>query len=311
MSRNLYMHPRNIYKDPPDYVELAIKYPNFRAVSKLELNGKVSVNLKNPEALKQLSKTLLLKDFQLDIEFPEKSLIPTIPLRLNYILWMEDLINFFNLTKVEGIDIGCGGAAIYSILAARKNYWKMIGLEADQENVDFATLNIKKNNLEELVYIFQQMNDVIFKDLFELEQNMTRKFTFCMCNPPFYEHQDNLPQNRQYRKRKAPRNEATGKFAELVCDGGEVAFVKKIICESLVYKDKILIYSSLLGHKKSVFEVLQFLRTKNVENILQTEFCQGNTTRWGVAWSFSKTLDLNLCKHLCIGKPIELNVNCT
>ena len=29
------MHPRNIFKKPPDYTELAIKYRNFRQVCKL------------------------------------------------------------------------------------------------------------------------------------------------------------------------------------------------------------------------------------------------------------------------------------
>lgn len=29
------MHPRNIFKQPPDYTELAIKYPDFRKVCRL------------------------------------------------------------------------------------------------------------------------------------------------------------------------------------------------------------------------------------------------------------------------------------
>lgn len=32
---NQYMHPRNIYKNPPDFQQLANEYSEFRAVCKL------------------------------------------------------------------------------------------------------------------------------------------------------------------------------------------------------------------------------------------------------------------------------------
>lgn len=34
MSQNKYMHPRNIYKNPPDFKQLAISYPEFRKFAK-------------------------------------------------------------------------------------------------------------------------------------------------------------------------------------------------------------------------------------------------------------------------------------
>jgi methyltransferase len=52
-----------------------------------------------------LTKALLLEDFGLDVTFPEDALVPTVPLRLNYVLWIEDL---FNRSKEPlcGVDIG-------------------------------------------------------------------------------------------------------------------------------------------------------------------------------------------------------------
>lgn len=35
MALNKYMHPRNIYKVPPDFGRLAKIYPEFSAISKL------------------------------------------------------------------------------------------------------------------------------------------------------------------------------------------------------------------------------------------------------------------------------------
>lgn len=35
MSVNRFMHPRNIYKTPPDFNQLAIDYEEFRRISKM------------------------------------------------------------------------------------------------------------------------------------------------------------------------------------------------------------------------------------------------------------------------------------
>lgn len=48
----------------------------------------------------------------------------------------------------------------------------------------------------------------------------------------------------------------------------------------------------MLGLKSSLTSILNILKTKNIENICTTEFHQGNTTRWGVAWSYDWDIDL-------------------
>lgn len=51
--------------------------------------------------MRALSRALLLQDFGVEVDIPENVLIPTIPLRLNYILWLEDLL--------EGAKQSCEG----------------------------------------------------------------------------------------------------------------------------------------------------------------------------------------------------------
>lgn len=72
------------------------------------LNGKIHFDFKNQEALRLLSTILLKKDFNLDVELPVGKLVPTVPLRLNYLLWIEDLfnLNYDSTKKIKGIDIG-------------------------------------------------------------------------------------------------------------------------------------------------------------------------------------------------------------
>lgn len=72
------------------------------------LNGKITFDFKNPDGLRLLTTILLKKDFNLEIDLPANKLIPTIPLRLNYLLWLEDLfnLNYDSTKKIKGIDIG-------------------------------------------------------------------------------------------------------------------------------------------------------------------------------------------------------------
>lgn len=62
----------------------------------------------NQEGLRLLSTILLEKDFDLRVDLPVGKLVPTIPLRLNYLLWIEDLfnLNYDTPKKIKGIDIG-------------------------------------------------------------------------------------------------------------------------------------------------------------------------------------------------------------
>lgn len=56
-----------------------------------------------------LTEVLLKHDFNLKVKIPPNKLVPTLPLRINYILWIEDLmkyISFNEMQEVIGIDIG-------------------------------------------------------------------------------------------------------------------------------------------------------------------------------------------------------------
>lgn len=57
--------------------------------------------------MRALAKILLLEDFGLNVELPSDCLVPRVPQRLNYILFIDDLIKMNNLKDdIFGIDIG-------------------------------------------------------------------------------------------------------------------------------------------------------------------------------------------------------------
>ena len=68
-------------------------------------------------------------------------------------------------------------------------------------------------------------------------------YDFCMCNPPFFSSEDELESSSSgrspVRPRNPPRNARTGSMREVVFEGGEVAFVQKMIEEGKQLQDRI------------------------------------------------------------------------
>ena len=113
MAFNDLMHPRNNYRNsPPDFIKLAEQHEEFRKHTKQGKFQGLTIDFKDPEALRALNCTLLEHDFGLKLEIPLDRLIPTVPLRLNYVLWLEDLLCCLPKKEegetdvVRGIDIG-------------------------------------------------------------------------------------------------------------------------------------------------------------------------------------------------------------
>lgn len=120
-----------------------------------------------------------------------------------------------------------------------------------------------------------------------------------MCNPPFFNHHmdefdDETNTDCNPHRRKSPSN--TSLPSEAVTDGGEVAFVTRLIEESLETNDEVTIYTTMLGKKKSLHELKSKLKLLQQSGLISsytnTEFCQGKTKRWGLAWTMTTSINL-------------------
>ncbi|XP_046389732.1 U6 small nuclear RNA (adenine-(43)-N(6))-methyltransferase [Ischnura elegans] len=284
MSMNKFMHPRNIYRNPPNFKELAIQYPEFRKHSKQELSGKVTIDFKDPAALRALTTTLLLKDFNLTVEIPLNRLVPTLPLRLNYLLWIEDLLAASKLTEeIYGVDIGTGASCIYPLLAGKTKGWRMLATEIDEESVACAIRNVEANGLETLIEVKRVDANVILDGALEGDKH----YTFTMCNPPFFESEkDVIASDNRSSNRTPPSNSPTGSMGELVVDGGELKFIRKMLSDSKDIGTRVSLYTTMVGHKSNVNVLKAEIAAAGANNYGSYEFCQGRTTRWGLAWTF-------------------------
>ena len=107
-----------------------------------------------------------------------------------------------------------------------------------------------------------------------------------MCNPPFYSSKSELEACAKAKSR--PANSAcTGADFEIVTEGGEAAFVSRMIAESKHLEGRFQWYTSMLGKSSSVETIVQRLKEAGIENWAVKDLIQGNRTkRWAVAWSW-------------------------
>lgn len=109
---------------------------------------------------------------------------------------------------------------------------------------------------------------------------------FVMMNPPFYASEEEMTVTAE-KKARPPHSACTGVACEMVCEGGEVAFVDRLLQESLALREQVGWYTSMLGKASSVEAIVAKLRENGIGNYAVTEFVQGRKTRrWAVGWSF-------------------------
>jgi len=236
----------------------------------------------------QLTKTLLSVDFGLTIDLPDDRLCPAVPNRHNYILWLKGLLDSTSQgsqpRKVVGLDIGTGASCIYPLLGcAQRQEWSFIATDIDQESLEYAMRNVKLNGLGARINVLplRRPDDSIIPYC-----DNTTDIDFVMTNPPFYESEADMTASAK-KKSRPPNSACTGAPVEMVCQGGEVAFVKRILDASLVLREEIQWYTSMVGKLSSLETLVDMLHAEGIGNYAVTEFIQGNKTRrWAIAWSF-------------------------
>lgn len=87
-------------------------------------------------------------------------------MRLNYILWVEDLIGIQNSKNIvyKGMDLGCGPYCIFaSIFVRMQSKIDFLCFDIDDENIKLAQTNILKNNLVDNIIIEKEINSKFIK----------------------------------------------------------------------------------------------------------------------------------------------------
>ncbi|KAI0334613.1 S-adenosyl-L-methionine dependent methyltransferase [Cubamyces sp. BRFM 1775] len=284
------MHSRNPYRTPPDFIALAEAYPSLKPHITLTQNG-ASIDFKNEAAQRLLTEAILFRDFALRVTLPPGRLCPPVPNRLNYILWLEDVMEAVSLALreppnrlIRGLDVGTGASAIYPLLGCRTHaHWSFTATELDEISLRCARSNVEINGLRDRIAVTPAQPDgLILAPLSDSDA----VYDFTMCNPPFYSSREEVLQSAE-AKELGPNAVCTGADVEMITPGGETAFVGRMVDESMQLRGKCRWFTSMLGKMSSLTDIVQSLKSKQIDNYAISEFVQGQTRRWVIAWSAS------------------------
>ncbi|KIV97983.1 hypothetical protein PV10_01678 [Exophiala mesophila] len=305
--------PEDIYKMDVDFTSLALKYPEFAK----RLKSNRQLDFSDPESVRQLTKSLLHRDFNLKIDLPDDRLCPPVPNRFNYILFIRRLLASTTPTRkprnskpsistpkpqprpILLLDIGTGASAIYPLLGTQQYpNWYFLATELDAKSRSYALRNITQNSLSGRIKLIDtdSSGSILIPDLTPYlpkrssgsKLTSTSKLDILLTNPPFYTSPSDLAFSASSKSRP-PNSSCTGSAVEMIVAGGEVGFVTRLIRESTFPRNRSRIrwFSSMLGKLSSVGQVVEVLRERGCGNYAVTEFVQGQKTRrWCVAWSW-------------------------
>jgi 23S rRNA (adenine1618-N6)-methyltransferase len=304
---NINMHPRNLHKHGYNFAELSSTLPKLKSFLITTPLGTTSINFSDPLAVKTLNAALLAHFYHVNNwNIPADHLCPPVPGRADYIHHIADLLAEDKVQQkgdsITGLDIGVGANLIYPILGSQIYGWRFVGSELNADSIKSARAIVKHNpQLSKLITLRQQTD---ISSIFDEIINPKDQFDFSMCNPPFHASQEdaeagsqrknkNLARNKQKRQnQKASKDDDekklnfAGKSNELWCEGGELAFIKRMINESRAYSLQVKWFTSLVSKKdnlKSIYRHLEHIKVKQVKTITMG---QGQKTSRFVAWSY-------------------------
>ncbi|EED82506.1 predicted protein, partial [Postia placenta Mad-698-R] len=190
-----------------------------------------------------------------------------------------------SITNRSFLDSGTGASAIYPLLGCRSNpSWNFVATDVDEKSLHHARLNVQQNWLQERISPINQCRQSVLDDIHPQKCNRA-KYDFTMCNPPFYSSREDVLRSAEVKEFE-PTAVCTGADVEMVTPGGEANFVCTMVRESLETRAQCRWYTSMLGKLASLTDVVALLRAETVDNYACTEFVQGQTRRWAIAWSF-------------------------
>ncbi|ELA9323002.1 23S rRNA (adenine(1618)-N(6))-methyltransferase RlmF [Vibrio parahaemolyticus] len=304
------LHESNAHRGRYDFKKLIASEPALASFVIKNPKGEDSINFSDPNAVKMLNKALLAAYYDIDFwDIPEHYLCPPIPGRADYIHRVAELLDGevkgkYRHQNVRALDVGVGANCIYPIVGVTQYGWHYTGSDVDPKSIESATDIVERNvALNGKIELVQQMSEShIYRGVIQPND----RFEVTTCNPPFHRSAedaamgsqrklDNLKAN-QRKKGVKPQNSPVkqgkptlnfgGQNAELWCEGGEAAFIRRMANESQAFSSQVLWFTTLISKKDNVRPMRKQLEKLGVKAIRVVEMSQGQKISRFMAWSF-------------------------
>ncbi|MFN1217919.1 23S rRNA (adenine(1618)-N(6))-methyltransferase RlmF [Chryseobacterium kwangjuense] len=291
------LHARNLHRDPYNFDQLISCVPELKHYVFINSYQTATINFSIPEAVKLLNKALLLHFYSIkNWDIPKTNLCPPIPGRADYIHYIADLLAEHRQgipegNSVSGLDIGTGANLVYPLLAHRSYGWKILGTDINRDSLENAQRILDHNPdlLHEIQLKQQPDSHHVFKNIIDAGE----RFSFSMCNPPFHDSEEsalkgNLRKTKHINKStvKKPLLNFGGQQSELWCEGGELAFISKMIEESTQYSSQVLWFTCLVSKKDNLYKLTTLLKKVKALDIKTIDMAQGQKISRILAWTF-------------------------
>lgn len=301
------LHPRNQHRIRYDFDVLMQASPVLATYVKPNKYGNASIDFSNSQAVKALNQALLKQFYNVTVwDIPKDYLCPPIPGRADYCHYLADMLADNNAgvipqgESVRVLDIGMGANVIYPLIGQHEYGWQFVGVDIDANAIKNAQQIVNENGLADVIELrLQTSSTAVFKGVIKQDE----AFSLTMCNPPFYGSLEEAQAGSQRKWRglgkgstkhnvKQRSNDKTaalnfgGQSNELYCEGGEEAFVIKMINESKQFAKQCQWFTTFISKADNLPSVYRALKKVGAHAVKTIEMQQGQKQSRIVAWTF-------------------------
>ena len=296
------LHPRNRDIAGYDFTALAAASPGLARYLVTTPAGSTSIDFANQAAVKAFNRALLIHHYGIaGWDIPAGYLCPPIPGRADYIHHVADLLASCNRKviptgpAVRVVDIGVGANCIYPLIGHSEYGWRFLGVDIDQPALANAQRIVAANPAfaAAIELRHQPVQDNIFVGMLRSGES----FDLSICNPPFHNSPGDVLDVAQRKwnqlgkggGRKAagpPRLNFGGQGTELWCEGGERAFLERMVAQSAGIPKRCLWFTSLVSKAENVAHVEAALKKVHPVDTRVIPMAQGQKQSRLIAWTF-------------------------
>lgn len=288
------LHPRNRHRNRYDFAELTQTSPALSDFLRQGPHGETTIDFACPQSVKALNQALLACFYRVDTwDIPEGFLCPPVPGRADYIHHLADLLADDNggviPSEASVLDIGVGANCIYPLIGQHEYGWRFTGSETHGEALRNAARILEANpQLQRMIRLRRQKDS---QQIFTGIIHKNEFFDATLCNPPFHDSEQNARQEGERKRRNLGQSaDASLNFGghqqELWCEGGEVAFVSRMISESRTFGSQVRWFTSLVSKGEHLPALYRVMQETGVVKVVKKEMAQGQKQSRFIAWSF-------------------------
>jgi 23S rRNA (adenine1618-N6)-methyltransferase len=289
------MHPRNRHQGRYDFVRLVKSCPELAPFVIATPRGESSIDFANPAAVQALNRALLKDCYDISHwEIPAGYLSPPIPGRADYVHRVAELLRAKNGAYPRGdsvrvLDVGVGANCIYPIIGRAEYGWSFVGSDVDSAALASAKRIVDSNPILKggVELRLQTSPEKILAGIVRKDE----AFDIVMCNPPFHASLAEAEAGNRRKWENLGRSAVSGRNfggqgRELWFPGGEAAFVRKMIEESVSLRTNIRWFTALISKEESLPVLESSMRKAAVADRRTMGMEQGQKKSRIVAWTF-------------------------